>query len=199
MSRSSVPNGRNIKIEILVPGDEEVSVGGLSRWLNRNSPKAIVHLRRDIEVLSIASSVEQASGVDVRGEPEVISIVSSLEEESTTGYSVGSTPSEREYLRRARGFLGSQASVGSQTSVEFSEEPDGETLGSVDSTRSVDSNSEDLSFISHTESVRDILPVKRFLEQNNEQDTKRLKRVPTVKRGLDELEEYPRDVKRSRY
>ena len=41
-------------------------------------------------------------------------------------------------------------------------EPDGESLGSTDSTRSADSKSEDLSFISHSESIHESPVIQTF-------------------------------------
>ena len=165
-----------ISVEILVPGDETVSVGRLCQYLNRTSPRAVLRVNRRTSKASVLPSIESVS--------------------TSTGD--GTTPSERAYLSRARGFLESEASEASE-SEEFSErEPEGETLGSVDSMRSIDSDSEDdLSFIVESESYVEALG--RFVEQNDAQDTKCLRRVSTVKRELDRLGEDTSAFKRVKF
>ena len=71
-----------ISVEILVPGDETVSVGRLCQYLNRTSPRAVLRVTRKTSKASVVSSIESVS--------------------TSTGD--GTTPSEQAYLSRARGF-----------------------------------------------------------------------------------------------
>ena len=48
----------------------------------------------------------------------------------------------------------------------------GKSLGSEDSTRSVDTTSEDLSFLSHLESIHEFPVIQAFVRQNKKQEAK---------------------------
>ena len=172
---------KKIQVEFIVPDCVDVRAGDLEEFLRPYTKKA-----------KVESHVENT----------YLSEVSSESSEETPG----STPSAREYNRRARNFVESQASetsaegstqghrvinvpnsTGSDESVaseltEYSglptsvvscveSEPSGRTLGSKDSTRSSDSSGdEDLSFVSHTESIHESPVIKAFVRQNNAQD-----------------------------
>ena len=162
MSKVNSSEAQRLRVEILVPIGETVPVRSLSEWLRRTSPRASLVVE-ELSFPSFFASSESSSG-----------------SVSSTSISVGSTSSEENYQRRARAHVDNEATEASVTSllaeVDINEsEPDGETIGSNDSTRSPDSGTDDLSFISHSESFRDIQNVREWIARNDEQDRKRLR------------------------
>ena len=100
-------------------------------------------------------------------------------EELSVGASV--TRSEASYQRRARDFLLEEASEASLREVtreldqEVESEPDGETLGTHDSTRIDEDEESDLSIVSDSDNFREIVAVENWRERNDAQEVRLLR------------------------
>ena len=158
---SRVPVYSTYKFEITVPFGETVGIDGLLAYVKAANPRAVVEIDE--------SSYEYCSDLN----SDLSSELSSYDGDETTN-------SERNYQRRARGHLEEEASVASLTSIvdeldqSHESEPDGETLGTEDSTRSSDSSAgDDLSFISQTENDLSNVDLE-WKAQNDLQDLKLL-------------------------
>ena len=146
-----------LKLTITVPFGVSFNIRHLEKYLERVSPRV---------TLDISS--------------EVSSELSYSSEELSVG--ARSTRSEVSYQRRARGFLLEEASEASYGEVvnkldqEVESEPDGETLGTHDSTRIDPSDESDLSFISNSDNFCEIVAVGNWRERNDAQEIRLLRR-----------------------
>ena len=92
------------------------------------------------------------------------------------------TRSEASYQRRARSFLLEEASEASLREVareldqEVELEPDGETVGTHDTTCISVSGESDLSFVSNADNFREIVDVENWRARNDAQELRLLRR-----------------------
>ena len=180
---------RRIKIEFVVPESAAVGLTDLEELLRK--------LTDDLK-LEDNSYLSEVISKSSRKNPR--SSETALEYDTRAPHIHNQVSEELTDSSRYRGYYGpcDQNSVVSDASgISDLSESDGETLGSEDSTRSSDSDSEDLSFISYSESVFESPVIKNFVRQNDQQELK----LYNNKRGINDLQEHPAggDIKRTKY
>ena len=180
---------RRIKLEFVIPESAAVGLSDLEGLLRE--------LTDDIKVEDnsyLSEVLSKTSGKSPRSSKSAL-------EYNTRALRINNQVSkELTDSSRHWGYYGpcNQNSVVSDASeISDLSESEGETLGSKDSTRSADSDSEDLSFISYSDSVFESPVIQNFVRQNDKQDLK----LYHSKRSINELKEYPTggEIKRTKY
>ena len=145
-----------LKLTITIPFGVSFNVHHLETYLERVSPRVTLDIGSDLS--SELSYTSEDLSVGAR-----------------------TTRSEASYQRRARNFLleeASEASLGevvNELDQEIESEPDGETLGTHDSTRIDQGKESDLSFISNSDNFREIVAVENWRERNDAQELRLLR------------------------
>ena len=145
-----------LKLTITIPFGASFDIRDLETYLERVNPQVTLDIGSDLD-----SELSYPS--------EVLSVGASA------------TRSEASYQRRARSFLLEEASEASLREVtreldqEVESEPDGETLGTQDSTRFDEDEESDLSIVSDSDNFREIFAVENWRERNDAQEVRLLR------------------------
>ena len=145
-----------LKLTITVPFRISFNVQDLETYLERVSPRVTVDIGSDLS--SELSYTSEDLSVGLR-----------------------TTRSEVSYQRRARKHLREEASEASLRAIadeldrEYESEPNGETLGTDDSTRISEGGESDLSFISNSDNFREIVDVENWRARNDAQEIRLLR------------------------
>ena len=193
---------RRIKLEFVIPGSESVGLSDLEEFLREHTD--------DIKV----EETSYFSEVPSEGSEETPGTTASTREYKRARSYIDSQTSEASSEESSRDYYGpcdQNSAVSDATEIsglsEYSSaptnvvtfrvsEPDGESLGSEDTERSADSESENLSFISYSESIHESRAVSSFVRQNDEQE---LKLYRTSKRNREPFTKPTLGIKRTRY
>ena len=145
-----------LKLTITIPFGTSFNIQDLEKYLERVSPRVTLDIGSDL-------------GSELTYPSEDLSV------------GVRTTRLDAIYQRRARAFLleeASEASLGEvvdELDQEIESEPDGETLGTQDSTRISQGEESDLSFISNSNNFREIVDVENWRERNDAQELRVLR------------------------
>ena len=192
---------RRIKLEFVIAGSESVGISNLEKLIREHTDDI------KVEETSYLSEVPSEGSEETRG-----TTASTREYKRARSYidsqaSEASEESSRDYY----GPCDQNSAVSDATEIsdlsEYSSaptnvvtfrvsEPDGESLGSKDTVRSADSESENLSFISYSESIHESTAIQSFVRQNDEQE---LKLYRTSKRNREPFTDPTLGIKRTRY
>ena len=189
---------KKIKLEFVIPESVAVGLSDLEQFLRERTDDIKVE---ENSYLSEVSS--ESSGKTPKSAPSTrkSSVASSESSEFRDYYGPGnheSVASDASVLSCLSEYSGLPANVVDTPASE----PEGESLGSTDSTRSIDTESdtegEESSFISSSESIHDSTVIKTFVRQNDEQEL----RLYHSKKRVKEPWNYPPaggNLKRTRY
>ena len=146
------------EVQILITDEESLIPGALDKYISETSPKGILQVHSSARVSEFvkAGSLWELQSNRVYESCTVVPEVQVYSDTSESSYVIlGSTESKRAYFRRANQFFDLEASVISVELEDTSEEPDGEMVGTFDSTWSLITRESDgwsfASFISEHE------------------------------------------------
>ena len=145
-----------LKLTITIPFGTSFNIQHLETYLERVSPRVTLDIGSDL-------------GSELSYSSEDLSV------------GARTTRSEASYQRRVRAFLleeASEASLGEvadELDQEIESEPDGETVGTRDSTRISEGEESDLSFISNSDNFCEIVDVENWRERNDAQELRLLR------------------------
>ena len=192
---------RRIKLEFVIAGSESVGISNLEKLIREHTDDIKVEETSYLsEVPSEGSEENPGTTASTREYKRARSYIDSQASEA-------SEESSRDYY----GPCDQNSAVSDATEIsdlsEYSSaptnvvtfrvsEPDGESLGSKDTVRSADSESENLSFISYSESIHESTAIQSFVRQNDEQE---LKLYRTSKRNREPFTDPTLGIKRTRY
>ena len=167
---------KKVQVEFIVPDSVDVRAGDLEEFLRQYTRKAKVERHVENTYLSEVSS--ESSEETPRTSPSARDYVGcqasvTSDKGSSLGSSVGNVPNSFSSDGSVSSVLTDYSGLSSSVVSCVESEPSGRTLGSEDSTRSVDTSSgdEDLSFVSHTESsIHESPVIQAFVRQNDAQD-----------------------------
>ena len=128
------------EVQLLIADQEDVIPGALDKYISETSPKRVVEAHSSARVSEFVKAGSQWELISNRvyESGTVVPEVQVYSDSSESSYvTLGSTESKRAYFRRANQFFDLEASVISSESEDTSEEPDGETVATFDSTWSL--------------------------------------------------------------
>ena len=192
---------RRIKLEFVIAGSESVGISNLEKLIREHTDDIKVEETSYLsEVPSEGSEENPGTTASTREYKRARSYIDSQASEA-------SEESSRDYY----GPCDQNSAVSDATEIsdlsEYSSaptnvvtfrvsEPEGESLGSENTERSADSESENLSFISYSESIHESTAISSFVRQNDEQE---LKLYRTSKRNREPFTNPTLGIKRTRY
>ena len=87
--------------------------------------------------------------------------------------------------------------IANELDQEYGSEPDGETLGTINSTRNSEGEEDDLSFISHSDNFLEIVDIVEWRARNDAQEVRLLRKQNcALRNAAQNLEKFNRNLTR---